>query len=667
MKTNWQYKLGTKAVATLLFLALATATTFCAAGVLVLGNTGHFSDRTDRQAWLDSAQQTMADYNSQALTWYRLTNSKTPLTRTQQYQLDKVLTPALSTKSTNYAFAVYAQQPFDETGRPISPEALDAYDSDIHWEQTLDAEPVYTSVPMEQLLSDYAPSTDYLDEGDIALSGYVRKTPTVHDAFFAAKQTFAQLDACEEPALAGLAGFGVLTLALLVFLLVLAGRRQGTVEAVARAADRWWLEPVTVVAWGGVLLGGVGLAALVEVVLYGRYPGSASILWWILGFCSLACLTCALGLWWLMTVTVRLKTHTLGQSCLLWRLCRRCWSGLRRLGGAVGDSVRQANVLWPGLLLPFVAGGFLLLLTALFWAPGLVIAGLVLYAAWCILLLELSALQKGAKRIAAGDILAAVDCKRLHGPLRAHGEALNHIRDGISAAVRTQLKAERMKTELLTNVSHDIKTPLTSIVSYVDLLKQEELPTERARGYVEVLDRQSVRLKKLLEDLIEASKATSGNVAVQLETVHLGELLVQSVGEYSERLAAAELTPILALPEDSDVTVSADGRLLWRVLDNLLSNAAKYALAGTRVYFNLTVGETAVELSVKNTSREQLNVSADELMERFVRGDASRTGAGGSGLGLSIARSLTELMGGKFDLIVDGDLFKATLTFPPEN
>jgi len=233
---------------------------------------------------------------------------------------------------------------------------------------------------------------------------------------------------------------------------------------------------------------------------------------------------------------------------------------------------------------------------------------------------------------------------------------------GLAKAVNERMQSERLKTELITNVSHDLKTPLTSIVAYVDLLKKEGIEQEPARGYIEVLDRQSQRLKKLTEDLVEASKASSGAMPVNKERVDLAELLRQCLGEYAERLRAAELFTVPCIPEGDFVTV-ADGRLLGRVLDNLFLNAAKYAQPGTRFYAGLERDEQEKRLILRNISRDALNIAPEELLERFVRGDESRSSEG-SGLGLSIARSLMELMGGTLTLTLDGDLFKVTLHFP---
>jgi signal transduction histidine kinase len=230
-------------------------------------------------------------------------------------------------------------------------------------------------------------------------------------------------------------------------------------------------------------------------------------------------------------------------------------------------------------------------------------------------------------------------------------------------AAEKQLKSERMKTELITNVSHDIKTPLTSIINYVDLLQQPHTE-EEGEQYLEVLSRQSLRLKKLVEDLMDMSKASSGAMTVNITSVDAVEAVNQALGEFSDKLNAANLTPVFRSP-DSQLHMLADGRLTWRVLSNLLSNVVKYALPGTRVYVDLLRLDKSVVLSVKNISREALNISAEELTERFVRGDASRN-TDGSGLGLNIAQSLMYLQKGNLELTVDGDLFKVTLTFPTE-
>ena len=295
----------------------------------------------------------------------------------------------------------------------------------------------------------------------------------------------------------------------------------------------------------------------------------------------------------------------------------------------------------------------------------LLLAIFVTVAAICIAIWfgsQLKKIRRGGEAIAKGDFDYRINSRELWPSLRGHAYNLNCAALGMSKAVDDRLKSERFKTELITNVSHDLKTPLTSIVSYVDLLKKEQIENETALGYIEVIDRQSAKLKKLTEDLVEASKASSGAVAVNKTLVNICELINQSVGEFSEKLETADIVPVVNLPEN-EVCVQTDGRLLWRVFDNLIQNIIKYAQPGTRAYFDLAEAENNAVLTIRNISREPLNMSAESLMERFVRGDSSRNSEG-NGLGLSIAKSLTELCGGTFDLQLDGDLYKVTLTIP---
>ena len=231
----------------------------------------------------------------------------------------------------------------------------------------------------------------------------------------------------------------------------------------------------------------------------------------------------------------------------------------------------------------------------------------------------------------------------------------------MSKAVEERMKSERLKMELITNVSHDIKTPLTSIINYVDLLQKEELHNEKAAEYLEVLERQSSKLKKLIEDLVEASKASSGNISVVKEELDVGVFLIQTVGEFEEKLSAAGLELIINKPEET-FYILADGRHLWRVVDNLMNNICKYAQPHSRVYVNLGTQSEYVEITFRNMSKFPLNISSDELTERFVRGDKSRN-TEGHGLGLSIAKSLVEIMGGELQIVIDGDLFKVILQF----
>ena len=338
---------------------------------------------------------------------------------------------------------------------------------------------------------------------------------------------------------------------------------------------------------------------------------------------------------------------------LLWRIIRAVGRGLRRT--AVGlpliwkTALVTLAVFFAEMLYGYVDGVFAVMKLVEFLA--------ILYIA-----LNLRILQKGGEKLAAGDYSQSIDTRPLIGDFKRYGQRMNELRTGMERAVREQTRAERMKTELITNVSHDIKTPLTSIVNYVDLLQKVDVQPETAREYIAVLDRQSRRLKKLTEDLVEASKASSGALPVDVQPTDVAVLFDQIVGEYQERLAGCRLT-LVARPPEKPVSVQADGRLLSRVMDNLVSNICKYALEDTRVYVAAACDEETVTISFKNVSRDELNISPDELMERFVRGDASRH-TEGSGLGLSIAGSLVQLMGGTFDLSIDGDLFRADITLP---
>ena len=398
---------------------------------------------------------------------------------------------------------------------------------------------------------------------------------------------------------------------------------------------RWAVED-------GVNWGGVSFAAICIMLL--TVLGVAYLMAWA------AQLKYRRDFWWRNSAVARILMAILG-------VCRRCVMHVRRF-------FEMLPVIWQWL----VAGGIMLgmLLLGVFWAvrsSGLLFVlallacgGILCYGAYCF-----GILIRGAQRLARGNLEDKVPTAGLIGCFKDFAEELNTLADVTAEAVRKQLKSERMKTELITNVSHDIKTPLTSIINYADLLQKAQTPEQREE-YLSVLQRQSQRMKKLIEDLVEMSKATSGNVAVNITQVDASEAVHQALGEFSDKLDAAELTPVCRMPQQPAL-MQADGRLVWRVLSNILSNAVKYALPGTRLYVDVLRLDGKVLISMKNVSRTELNVSAEELMERFVRGDKSRN-TEGSGLGLNIARGLMEVQGGQLRLLVDGDLFKVTLEFP---
>lgn len=354
------------------------------------------------------------------------------------------------------------------------------------------------------------------------------------------------------------------------------------------------------------------------------------------------------------------KAGTVLRGTLIARVLRLLWRIIRAVGRGLRRTIVGLPLIWKTALVTL----------AVFFAEMLygyvdgvfAVMKLVEFLAILYIALNLRILQKGGEKLAAGDYSQSIDTRPLIGDFKRYGQRMNELRTGMERAVREQTRAERMKTELITNVSHDIKTPLTSIVNYVDLLQKVDVQPETAREYIAVLDRQSRRLKKLTEDLVEASKASSGALPVDVQPTDVAVLFDQIVGEYQERLAGCRLT-LVARPPEKPVSIQADGRLLSRVMDNLVSNICKYALEDTRVYVAAACDEETVTISFKNVSRDELNISPDELMERFVRGDASRH-TEGSGLGLSIAGSLVQLMGGTFDLSIDGDLFRADITLP---
>ena len=270
-------------------------------------------------------------------------------------------------------------------------------------------------------------------------------------------------------------------------------------------------------------------------------------------------------------------------------------------------------------------------------------------------------IKKGIEEISSGNMSYQIPLEGLRGSNRVLAEKLNDIGTGLNKAVEEGMKNERLKTDLITNVSHDIKTPLTSIINYVDILKRFNIEDPQIQGYLDILEAKAQRLKTLTEDVVEASKVSSGNITLEYMDVNLAEMIQQTEGEFEEKFTARSLSIVTNLPEEPAV-IHVDGRRLWRVLENVFGNAAKYAMPGTRVYADLRLGEDTVDFSLKNVSEQQLNISADELTERFIRGDISRS-TEGSGLGLSIAKSLVEMQGGRFELYLDGDLFRVNIRF----
>ncbi|MBQ8975656.1 MAG: hypothetical protein IJ072_08065 [Oscillospiraceae bacterium] len=449
---------------------------------------------------------------------------------------------------------------------------------------------------------------------------------------------------------AGIAG-AVACIVLFVFLMCAAGHKNG-VEGIYLC----WVDriPLDVLAAFLALLC-MGMLLVLDITSITNW---AAVEYTYMAVCFVSVTAFVMGL--LMTLAARVKKGKWWRNTLIYYVLRFIW----RIVMAIASGVAGLSLSWK---------------VALGWVALCVIELFVMYGArynmfpwWVFEKLLLTAfigavlscmvrVKKGGEQLASGDFDTKIDTDKLFWDFKQHAKDLNSIADALQIAVEERTKSERLKTELITNVSHDIKTPLTSIISYVDLMKKENVQPEKVREYVEVLDRQSSRLKKLIVDLVDASKASSGSISVNMEPTDMGVLLDQAVGEYAQRFEKAGLTPVLELPEQP-LMIMADGRHLWRVFDNLLSNICKYAMPGTRVYmFCMRDGDRATAV-FKNISQAQLNISSDELFERFTRGDASRH-TEGSGLGLSIARSLVQLQNGTIDITVDGDLFKVTLEF----
>ena len=438
-----------------------------------------------------------------------------------------------------------------------------------------------------------------------------------------------------------------------VFLMCAAGHRNGTDEIVTTVWDHLWLDVFAV----GAVLAEVFVFYVAAIFLINV---DVAYLPFILFVTAVATLCMGwLLLLFLLSFSVRVKLGKWWRHTLCYQLFRKIGQFARMIWENIGFLWKVILVM---LVLAFFEGiGVLMFFNSdialLLWLlEKLVLYPLVLW--YCV---QLNLLKNGTEKIAGGEPGYQISTKRMTGIFKEQGEQINHISDGMTHAIEERMKSERFKTELITNVSHDIKTPLTSIINYVDLLEKEDLHNETAQEYLEVLERQSSRLKKLIEDLIEASKASTGNLPVHLERLEAGIFMTQTVGEFEEKTKEAGLDLVIEKPE-TPVYIMADSRHFWRVIDNLMNNICKYAQSGTRVYINLGVKETQVSITFRNTSKYPLNISSDELMERFVRGDASRN-TEGSGLGLSIANSLMDLMGGTFRLYVDGDLFKVVLGF----
>ena len=509
--------------------------------------------------------------------------------------------------------------------------------------------------------------THWLDNGHYCgLYLWVDENGSAADAYFSLIYEAIRLQSTWEVAAASAAVLLVGSLLLAVFLCAGMGHKAGVEGIYLHGFHRLPGDAVFLILGLGLLLcGAPGVSFLFNLWTYTDVPMGLMLLY----AGALAAAAGTLGLTALTTFAARCKARTLFRDTLVWKLCGLLWRVLEGFGRAVQAVLSAVPLAWKTVLVCGAYGLFSLWIFLNQWRYygwSYILLWMAVSAAGALYLIVWAAqwkrIRQGAHEIIGGNPYYQIDTRGMLPDLRAHAGELNNLGQAISAAAERQVNSERFKTELITNVSHDLKTPLTSIINYVDLLKKEDIDNPKAEEYIEVLDRKSQRLKKLTEDLVEASKASTGNLAVTLVPLDFGQLIDQALAECGERLEGAGLTVVRSVPE-APVWVMADGRHLWRVLDNLLTNCAKYALDHTRVYLDLRAANGWAELWVKNISRDPLGVPAERLMERFVRGDESRTDQG-SGLGLSIAQSLTELQKGHFSIDIDGDLFKAVVALP---
>lgn len=470
------------------------------------------------------------------------------------------------------------------------------------------------------------------------------------------------------PMLAGAIFGSVLWLIGMVWLTVTAGRRPEDEEIHLNGFDRWYTEIAagTVIGiWlAGTIISGTLIAnsslgyshVVVTVIVTCLICGTYTMAWFLIGYLSLV---------------RRIKAGTLWKNSLIRTVLK--WIG--KCSGKLADFARAFSRNTAEKIKVLLVGGAFLFLQFLIIGCGFTGAGvflmilLIVDAAAVIFIIRkadgLDLIMDGLKKISDGELQYKIKTDTLTGKQKVMAEYINNIGGGLDAAVENSLKKERMQTELITNVSHDLKTPLTSIINYVDLMKRENPTDPKIQEYLRILDEKSQRLKVLTEDVVEASKASTGNIKLEMNDIDFVEMVQQVIGEFEEKFQEKNLTMMVHFTDEPSI-IYADGQRMWRVLENVFGNVVKYAMEGTRVYAEISNRNKKVTFSLKNISAQPLNISADELTERFIRGDVARN-TEGSGLGLSIAKSLTELQGGEFKLYLDGDLFKVMITFVAKN
>ena len=490
----------------------------------------------------------------------------------------------------------------------------------------------------------------------------------IQDGIFKEKQNYETF----SPMIQALIIAGIISAVLwllgLIWLTIVAGKNPYDEEVSLGRFDRWKTEIAAiltiVLCLAAGACGGVLYADNISVRYYDPYGMLTTLDWanevyplMIAASTGLILIAFAFFLAGYLSLVRRIKARTLWKDSIT-----------RKVVFLVRHLFDHIHELWKTLILFAVFVGMHWFARIFYWAGNgwffvavMLVVDVLAFAYLVIYVIGREKIKNGIRRIAEGDVDYKIPAEKMLKEHRKLAEVVNEIGAGLDAAVEKSMRSERLKTDLITNVSHDIKTPLTSIINYVDLLKKENIQDPKVQHYIEVLEQKAQRLKVLTEDVVEASKVSSGNVNLEYMRINFVEMIQQTSGEFEEKFKKRGLQEILRLPED-DVVIRVDGRRTWRILENIYNNAAKYAMEGSRVYADLKVVEGKARFELKNISEQPLNISAEELTERFIRGDVSRS-TEGSGLGLSIARSLTELQGGQFELYLDGDLFKVTVEF----
>ena len=456
-----------------------------------------------------------------------------------------------------------------------------------------------------------------------------------------------------QPIYATILSIGLLII-IIIYLFWSIGHKEGEVGITLNSIDK---IPYEILVFVCLMILSVALAVVVNI---GGTINYVILLVGFLGYLVCYAMCAIIG----VTTIKRIKAKKFIKSFLIYKIGKWCFDKIQGWLRTINQNATEnKRIFWYYLLFIIIS----IMLASLFYT-GIAIILLIGFWIWAYYQIKKYILEQEKIKNALKDIYEGksndvhLNESELKGALKEMAIYVNDIASGFSNAINESLKSERLKTELITNVSHDIKTPLTSIINYVDLLKKENIQDEKVKEYIDILDKKSQRLKKLTEDLVEASKVSSGNVKLNLENINIKELFNQTIGEFKDRFEEKNLIIETTIPNDN-IKINADSRYLYRIIENLFSNITKYALEGSRVYIDIIEKGKIVDISIKNISKDKLNISSDELMQRFVRGDKSRY-TEGSGLGLSIAKSLTELQGGTFDIIIDGDLFKVHIIWP---